>query len=120
MTREEEIKKQAERYTDDASNYTEWSDDGGWSDTNDVELVEKAFIEGAKWADNHPVNVWHDASEEPKGTYIVLCDGLDNRQWVVDYLHIDMSYDNWQDYADAISVCRWAYTSDLLPKGGER
>lgn len=39
MTREEEIKKQAEIYTDDASNYTEWSDDGGWSVTNDIELV---------------------------------------------------------------------------------
>lgn len=25
MTREEEIKKQADIYTDDASNYTEWS-----------------------------------------------------------------------------------------------
>ena len=82
--------------------------------------IQEAFEAGAKWADQHPNNVWHDASEEPKGTYIVLCDGLDNRQWVVDYLHIDMSYANWQDYADAISVCRWAYTSDLLPKGGER
>lgn len=51
MTREEEIKKQADIYTDDASNYAEWSDDGGWSDTNDIELIEKAFIEGAKYAD---------------------------------------------------------------------
>ena len=42
MTREEQIKKQADIYTDDASNYTEWSDDG-WSDTNDIDLVEKAF-----------------------------------------------------------------------------
>lgn len=53
MTREKQIKKQADIYTDDASNYAEWSDDG-WSDTNDIELVEKAFIEGAKWADEHP------------------------------------------------------------------
>ena len=54
MTREEQIKKQADIYTDDASNYTEWSDDGGWSNSNDIDLVEKAFIEGAKWADNNP------------------------------------------------------------------
>ena len=53
MTREEQIKKQADIYTDDASNYAEWSDDGGWSETNDIALVEKAFIEGAKWADSH-------------------------------------------------------------------
>lgn len=25
-----------------------------------------AFIAGAIWADNNPVNVWHDASEMPK------------------------------------------------------
>lgn len=52
MTREKQIKKQADIYTDDASNYTEWSN--GWSDSNDIELIEKAFIEGAKWADEHP------------------------------------------------------------------
>ena len=51
MTREEHIKTQADIYTDDSSNYCEWSDDGGWSDTNDIELIEKAFIVGAKWAD---------------------------------------------------------------------
>lgn len=58
MTRKEQIKKQADIYTDDASNYTEWSDDGGWSATNDIDLVEKAFIEGAKWADNHSKSPW--------------------------------------------------------------
>lgn len=51
MTREEEIMQQADRYTDDSSNYAEWSDDGGWSESNDMELIKKAFINGAKWAD---------------------------------------------------------------------
>ena len=23
------------------------------------------FLDGAVWADRHPVNVWHEASEEP-------------------------------------------------------
>ena len=64
MTREEEIKKQADIYTDDASNYTEWSDDGGWSDTNDIDLVEKAFIEGAKWADSHPKSPWISVEDD--------------------------------------------------------
>lgn len=64
MTREEEIKKQADIYTDDASNYTEWSDDGGWSVTDDIELVEKAFIEGAKWADEHPKSPWISVKED--------------------------------------------------------
>lgn len=64
MTRKEQIKKQADIYTDDASNYTEWSDDGGWSDTNDIDLVEKAFIEGAKWADNNPISPWISVKEK--------------------------------------------------------
>lgn len=83
---------------------------------------EVGCIDGLKAADAEPnLNIiWHDSSEEPKGTYIVLCDGLDNSQWVVDYLHIDMSYANWEDYTDAIKVNRWAYISDLLPKGGKR
>ena len=73
MTREEQIKKQADIYTDDASNYTEWSDDGGWSDTNDIELVEKAFIEGAKWADTHPKSPWINYKEEkpPFGVEVI-------------------------------------------------
>ena len=50
MLREEELKKQASIYTDDADNYLEYSDDGGWTDKNDKEFVEKAFIEGAQWA----------------------------------------------------------------------
>ena len=79
-----------------------------------------AFISGAIWADNNPKNVWHDASEKPKGTYIVMCDGLDNSQWVVEWIHIDMSYANWKDYAETIGVIRWAYVSDLFPKGGEK
>ena len=86
-----------------------------------------AFMSGAIWADCNPdqdvVNlncVWHDVSEEPKGNYIVLCDGLDNIQWVENYQHIDMYYANWKNYADAFKVNRWAYISDILPKGGEK
>ena len=86
-----------------------------------------AFISGAIWADDNPAqdvvnlnDVWHDASEEPQDNYIVLCDGLDNLQWVENCQHIDIYYANWQNYAEAFKVIRWAYISDLLPKGGER
>ena len=58
MLREEELKKQASIYTDDADNYLEYSDDRGWTDKNDKEFVEKAFIEGAKWADANPKSSW--------------------------------------------------------------
>ena len=56
MTREEQIKKQVDIYIDDASNYTEWDDAGFYS--NDIDLIEKAFIEGAKWADNNHKSPW--------------------------------------------------------------
>ena len=64
MIREEQIKKQVDIYTDDASNYTEWSDDGGWSNSNDIDLIEKAFIEGAKWADNNPKSPWISVEDD--------------------------------------------------------
>ena len=64
MTREEQIKKQVDIYTNDASNYTEWSDDGGWSNSNDIDLIEKAFIEGAKWADNNPKSLWISVEDD--------------------------------------------------------
>ena len=79
-----------------------------------------AFLQGAEWSDKHPKNVWHDACEEPQDNYIVLCDGLDNLQWVENCQHIDIYYANWQNYVEAFKVNRWAYIKDLLPKGGEQ
>ena len=90
--------------------------------TYEQALMATGFEAGAKWADEH-INLeslWHDASEVPQGPYIVLCDGLDNRQWIVEWFYIDMSYANWQDYVERISVSRWAYISDLLPKEGRK
>lgn len=80
------------------------------------------FEYGARWADEHPnlEILWHDASEEPQDNYIVLCDGLDNLQWVENCQHIDIYYANWQNYAEAFKVNRWAYIKDLLPKGGKK
>ena len=121
MTREEEIKKQAERYTDDASNYTEWSDDGGWSDTNDVELVEKAFIEGAKWADNHPVNVWHDASKFPNKALPIIVEIDDDIEPSYEVISIDETDEKfWEFLVSDRDITMWAYVKDLLPKGGEK
>lgn len=83
MTRKEQIKKQADIYTDNASNYTEWSDDGGWSVTDDIDFVEKAFIEGAKWADEHPISPWISVKEElpcdEKDMVIEILEGIELR-----------------------------------------
>ena len=83
---------------------------------------EVGCIDGLKAADAEPNlgRLWHDANEEPKGDYFILCDGLGNLQWAENFQHIDMYYANWKDYADAFKVNRWAYIKDLLPKGGKK
>lgn len=62
MKREELIKKQAEIYTDNRDNYVEWSD--GWEAHNDIKFVEKAFIEGTKWADANPKYHWISVEDD--------------------------------------------------------
>lgn len=46
-TKDEDLEKAAEKYSDNASNIIEWSN--GWEDINDCEYVERAFKAGAKW-----------------------------------------------------------------------
>ncbi len=85
MTRQEQINQQANIYTDDPSTYPKW-EDGDLSLTNDIELVEKAFIEGAKWADKTMIKRvcnWLKQSEDDyykydawKGDYYVDFDML--------------------------------------------
>ena len=104
MTREEEILQAARNYV------------SGVTLSSPSDVIH--FENGAKWADEHPVNVWHDANEMPKeGEWIliqfdedcydtlVLCD-----------LAADLFYARCKKYGDI----RWAYISDLLPKGGEK
>lgn len=115
MTREEQIKKQADIYTDDASNYTEWSDDGGWSDTNDVDLVEKAFIEGAKWADNNIClsSIWNDINTVPSDNKGIIYLTKNGKIGVIKAIKST----KWDWYvADKYSIIKWAYIDDLLPK----
>ena len=83
---------------------------------------EVSCINGLKAADaeSNLEILWHDACKEPQDNYIVLCDGLDNLQWVENCQHIDIYYANWQNYAEAFKVIRWAYVKDLLPKGGKK
>lgn len=114
MTREEQIKKQADIYTDDASNYTEWSDDGGWSDTNDIDLVEKAFIEGAKWADNNIClsSIWNDTNIVPSDNKGIIYLTKNGKMGVLN----SIKSNNWDWYVtDKYSIIKWAYSDDLLP-----
>ena len=123
MTREEQIKKQADIYTDDASNYTEWSNDKGWSETNVKELVEKAFIEGAKWADNNIClsSIWNDTNIVPSDNKGIIYLTKNNKLGVLN--SIKSTKWNWY-VADKYSIVKWAYIDDTLSnqeqlKGGK-
>ena len=40
--------------------------------TYEQSLMATGFEAGAGWADEHPINVWHDVSEEPQGEYEII------------------------------------------------
>lgn len=84
---------------------------------------EIGCIDGLKAADAEPnlESLWHDASEEPEddckqilyqekiGTYGIIV----KHDW-------DLVNISWEDFSSANLMSRWAYISDLLPKGGEK
>lgn len=80
-------------------------------------VFENGFINGAKWADEHPVDVWHDASERPKDNSEILV------QWNIKGNSGYESYytcciENWDRFIGGYGVSRWAYISDIVSEGG--
>ena len=103
MTREEHICEASKAYSEyeyDQTNY------------------ENGFINGAKWADEHPINMWHDTNEEPRLNQWFLAQIGDN---AFDTFVMEMDKnEDWKEWSNGINIKRWAYIRDLLPKGGEK
>ena len=98
MNREEQIISEAKKYYYDDIN------------------CHNAFLHGVEWADEHPVDVWHDVSEEPKWNEPMLgedSDGFSLYRWAG-------QEDCWHTVVGRFGLKRWAYINDLLPKGGEK
>ena len=77
-----------------------------------AEDLAKAFRDGAEWADMHPVNVWHDASEEPKiNEDVVLYDSYGN--FVTEFYN---GYVTWNNIVVYYKVTMWAYIDDFIHK----
>ena len=75
------------------------------------------FLDGAIWADKHPVNVWHNPSEEPQGdNYKILCVDDFDLYWVDSRVNALWRNNKWNEYIEIECVKMWAYISDLLPK----
>ena len=99
MTREEEIIAEAKKYYSDSIN------------------CHNAFLHGVEWAELHPANVWHEAKEKPRTKeWILVQFEEDEYQTLALSDGMNTWFNNWVDEYRAI---RWAYISDLLPKGGE-
>lgn len=72
------------------------------------------FENGAKWADEHPINVWHDASEMPEeGEWILIQFDEDSYDALV---FCDMNAVAFSACCKKCGAIRWAYIKDLLPK----
>ena len=75
-------------------------------------------LDGARLADEHPKNVWHDANEKPHAKKWLLVQ-LDKDDYKILYLK-DLYIDLWCDWCKIFNFIRWAYIDDLLPKGGKK
>ena len=113
MTRKEEIKCASKDYINylldkqeyHNENYTEYD-------------IQQAFEKGAQWADEHPINVWHDVIEPPKlGEWFLAQIG--NIAFDTFIMAMNKNED-WKEWSNGINIKRWAYISDLLPKGSEK
>lgn len=102
MTREEQIISEAKKHYYDDIN------------------CHNAFLHGVEWADEHPVDVWHDASEVPAGRdWRILCEDKSGICWVASRRDAFTIGYNWQEFAEDEALTRWACIKDLLPKGGK-
>ena len=77
-----------------------------------------SFEAGAKWADQHPNNVWHDASDNPTEDTLILYRTTSGEFGVTEL--VCTSEGVWHLFVKEYEVAEWAYIEDLLPKGGEK
>ena len=123
MTREEEIKCASKDYVNYLLDKQEYHNEDYTEDD-----IRQAFEKGAEWADNHPKNVWHDASEIPRMNHKNII--YQTNYCSLFNVHIAFvptclrsgkitSY-SWNEFVKDVNMRRWTYVEDLLPKGGEK
>ena len=84
------------------------------------DTIFAAFVAGASRMNYEHAKVWHDASEEPAGDdWVILCEDDSGNCFCQNKIIVVELFLNWQKSAEKVWLKRWAYVSDLLPKGGE-
>lgn len=67
------------------------------------------------------INVWHDASEMPNKALPIIIEIDDDIDPTYDVITVDGNDEKfWKFLASDRDITRWAYISDLLPKGGNK
>ena len=74
--------------------------------------IKQAFEKGAEWADEHSINFWHNAGEEPKKNSKIAIVDTEGRWLIVEY---DVS-GSWKFCIEYFNLKIWAYIDELLPK----
>ena len=99
-----------------ASNYVEENSVNGYEA---ISSHIDSFIEGADWADMHPVSLWHDASEKPRaGEWILFQIGKDD--YGIVFLN-NIVAETWSEWCCIkYQISKWIYINDILPKGGTK
>lgn len=86
--------------------------------TYEQALMATGFEEGVRWADEHPINMWHDTNEEPRLNQWFLAQIGDN---AFDTFVMEMDKnEDWEEWSNGINIKRWAYIDNLLPKGDKK
>lgn len=104
MSRDEQIIAEAKKHYDDINCFN-------------------AFLHGVEWADLHTdlSALWHPASEMPKRfSCEILYEIRSENGFEVTYVPEESNAHDWWNVLEVCGIVRWAYISDLLPKGGEK
>lgn len=77
------------------------------------------FEAGAKWADEHPKNIWHDVSEAPVYEYeqILCLDKYGNSFISLKYgetFNFEGEDLYWNDFVEKRNVTKWLYINNLI------
>ena len=97
MNREEQIISEAKKHYSDSIN------------------CHNAFLHGVEWADEHPVDVWHDASEEPDNLaqIVCVCNMFGSKQ--VCSFRVDKgNLIEWKRIVEIRHIDKWAYFNELI------
>ena len=81
--------------------------------------LETAFETGVHWAINEFLkNLWHPNTEEPdKSKSDIITLGFDNDAYLQFKESILWNKESWRHSISRCQIVKWAYLSDILPKG---